>query len=126
MMEFEISGGLDIPDGQYPAALLSVTEDSGQFGKFRKWEWLVEYTEDGETKTDSLSQLTSANTGPQSKSYQILTALIGRSPKSGEKVETPAGKRAILTLEHNDKGFMKVAAVSPFVEAQQTVPGIPR
>jgi hypothetical protein len=123
---FEITGGLDLPNGQYTASLLGVTADTGQYGPFRKWEWLVEYTEDGQTKTDVLSQLTSAHTGPQSKSYQQLAILTGRAPKAGEKIDSPNGKRAILTLEKNEKGFMKVVAVSPFVEPQMSLPGVPR
>jgi hypothetical protein len=124
---FEISGGLDLPDGQYTASLMGVTADTGNFGPFRKWEWLVEYVDgDGVAQTDTLTQLTSAHTGPQSKSYQQLAILLGRAPKAGEKIESPNGKRAILTLTKNEKGFMKVVAVSPFVEPQMSLPGVPR
>jgi hypothetical protein len=124
---FEIGGGLDLPDGQYTASLMGVTADTGNFGAFRKWEWLVEYVDgDGVAQTDTLTQLTSAHTGPQSKSYQQLAILLGRAPKAGEKIESPNGKRAILTLTKNEKGFMKVVAVSPFVEPQMSLPGVPR
>lgn len=123
---FDITGGLDLPDGQYVGLLQSVIADTGQFGAFRKWTWLVEYTEEGESKVGELTQLTSAHTGPQSKSYQQLTALIGRAPKAGEKIESPNGKKALLTLSKNDKGFMKVDQVSAFQEPQQVLPGVPR
>lgn len=121
MDEFEITG-VEIPPGNYPAILEKVEVDSGQFGDFRKWHWLVEVGE----KIEPLTQLTSANTGPQSKSYQQLTALLGQAPQAGTKVGTPTGKRVLLTIGKNAKGFPTVEAVSPFVEAQQVMPGVPR
>lgn len=126
MDEFEITG-VEIPPGNYPAILEKVEVDSGQFGDFRKWHWLVEVgQEGGETKIEPLTQLTSANTGPQSKSYQQLTALLGQAPQAGTKVGTPTGKRVLLTIGKNAKGFPTVEAVSPFAEPQQTLPGVPR
>lgn len=125
-MTFEIPTTVDIPDGDHVASLAGVTEDTGQFGKYRKWEWLVEATIEGKAEIVPLTQLTSANTGPQSKSYQQLTAILGEPPKAGSKVESPNGKRVILTIAHNDKGFPTVAMVSRYIEPQQTLPGIPR
>lgn len=125
-MTFEIPLTVDVPDGNYTATLESVIEDTGSFGKYRKWTWLVEATIDGTMQIVPLTQLTSANTGPQSKSYQQLTALLGEAPKAGQKIESPNGKRAIVTVTHNEKGFPKVDSIGPFVEPQQTLPGIPR
>lgn len=125
-MTFEIPLTVDVPDGNYTATLESVAEDTGSFGKYRKWTWLVEVTIDGVAQIVPLTQLTSANTGPQSKSYQQLTALLGKAPKAGEKIESPNGQRAIVTVTHNDKNFPKIESVGPFVEPQQTLPGIPR
>lgn len=131
-MTFEIPLTVDVPDGNYTATLESVAEDTGSFGKYRKWTWLVEVTlpteehPEGVAQIVPLTQLTSANTGPQSKSYQQLTALLGKAPKAGEKIESPNGQRAIVTVTHNEKGFPKVDTIGPFVEPQQTLPGIPR
>lgn len=131
-MTFEIPTTVDIPNGQYVASLAEVTEDTGQFGKFRKWTWLVEipaHEEDGKTveaSIEELTQLTSANTGPQSKSYGQLTALLGEAPKAGTAIEAPTGKRAVLTIGHNDKNFPEVQGVGPYVDPQQPLPGIPR
>jgi hypothetical protein len=119
---FTIGGGVDIPDGTYTASLEKVEEGESQFGKYRKWHWLLEAN--GELQT--ISSVTSTNTGPQSKSYQWLTALIGRTPKAGETLEDPIGKRAILQLVKNEKGFPTVVSVAPFVEPQQVEAGIPR
>jgi hypothetical protein len=126
---FEIPNTVDIPDGQYVASLAGVSEDTGQFGKFRKWDWLIELpAKDGnDASIEELTQLTSANTGPQSKSYMQLTALLGEPPKAGTKVESPNGKRATVTITHNEKGFPTIAAVGPYVEPQMAADlGIPR
>lgn len=125
-MTFEIPTTIDIPDGSYTATLGEVKADKGQFGDFRKWDWLVEVTIEGKVEIVPLTQLTSANTGPQSKSYQQLTALLGTAPKAGEKIEAPTGKRAVLTIGHNEKGFPTVLNVGPYVDPQETLPGIPR
>lgn len=125
-MTFEIPLTVDVPDGNYTATLEGVTEDTGNFGTFRKWTWLVECTIDGQAQIVPLTQLTSANTGPQSKSYQQLTALLGEAPKAGQKIESPNGRRAVVTVTHNEKGFPKVESIGPYIEPQQTLPGIPR
>ena len=122
---FEITGGVEIPDGNYPATLAGVTEEQGQFGSFRKWEWLVDVN--GEVLP--LSSVTSMNTGPQSKAYGYLTALLGRAPKTGEKIEDPTGSRVVLTIGQKDKDGQKwptVLAVGHYQEPQQTLPGVPR
>lgn len=129
-MTFEISDFVDIPDGTYPAGLASVTVHKGGFGgaDYRKWEWLVEVPnqETGEVEILPLTQLTSANTGPQSNSYKQLTVLLGNAPKAGEKIEPPTGKRAILVIGHNEKGFPKVISVGAYVDPQAVLPGTPR
>ena len=127
-MTFEIPLTVDIPDGTYVASLAGVTEDSGSFGKFRRWTWLIEIPASGDKpgSIEELTQLTSANTGPQSKSYQQLTALLGEAPKAGQKIESPNGKRVTVTISHNEKGFPTVASVGPYVDPQMALPGIPR
>ena len=121
-MTFEIPQTIVIDDGTYPGVLERVESDQGQFGTFRKWHWLVDH--DG--KVDPLSVITSGNTGPQSKSYKWLTALLGRAPQAGEKLETPAGTRVLLKIGHNEKGFATVLEVLSYSEPQQVMEGVPR
>jgi hypothetical protein len=125
-MTFEIPTTVDIPDGTYIASLAEVKSDQGQFGPMRRWSFLVEHEVDGHAQIDELTVLTSANTGPQSKSYQWLTALLGEAPKAGTVVESPTGKRCTVTITHNEKGFPTISAVGPYVDPQQQLPGIPR
>lgn len=127
-MPFEITAsGPDIPDGTYPADLLSVTEESGQFGKMRKWLFMVEYDgKNAESGKTPLTVYTSANTGTGSKSYKFLTGFAGRELKVGEQVDDPTGKRVLVQIVRNKKGFPTVDAVLPIVEPEQVVAGIPR
>jgi len=122
-MPFEIeASGPDIPDGTYPAVLESVIEDTGQFGKFRKWTWLVEAGD----KIEALTTYSSAKTGTQTKSYRFLEGLLGKSPQVGERFEDPTGTRVLVQIVRNKKGFPDVDAVLPYTEPQQVMPGVPR
>lgn len=120
-MTFVITGGEQVPEGTYEAVLQSVEEGSGQFGPQRKWNWLVQVGE----KVEMISSLTSMNTGPQSKAFKWLTALMGAAPKAGDEID-PMGKKVLMTVKHNEKGFAQVEDVQPFSEPQQVLEGIPR
>ena len=129
-MTFEIPNIKQIPAGTYKAQLEKVevveggkyTSASNPDGSFRKWHWLLEL--DG--KLEAFSDTTSINTGPNSTSYKRLTALLGEEPKSGQKIETPTGKTVLLQITQKENGFPKVEAVLPYVDPQQTTPGVPR
>lgn len=122
-MPFEITqSGPDIPDGTYPAVLESVTEDTGQFGKQRKWTWLIELND----QIIPLTCITSAVTSTGSKSYQLLAGLLGKEPVVGERYEDPTGTRVLVTIGRNKKQYPTVDSVQPFTEPQQVLPGVPR
>jgi hypothetical protein len=124
---FTIQGPqLEIADGTYPAVLESVTTEPSKTptipGDVRRWTFLIEH--DG--KVEPMDALSSTGTGPKTKSYAWLTALIGREPKAGETIEDPTGARCLLQITHNEKGFPKVSNVMPYAEPQQTIEGLPR
>lgn len=126
-MPFEIKGpSIEIEDGTYPGTLQSVTTEPSKTasipGDVRRWTWLVEHA----GKIEPLEVLSSTGTGPKTKAYAWLTALIGRAPKAGEVIEDPIGTRALLQIVHNEKGYPTIAAVMPYAEPQQTLPGVPR
>jgi len=81
-MPFTIQGPqLEIADGTYPAVLESVTTEPSKTptipGDVRRWSFLVEH--DG--KVEPMDALSSTGTGPKTKSYAWLTALIQRPGK---------------------------------------------
>lgn len=126
-MTIEIKGGVDIPDGTYKAQLeSSEVRTDGKFGdgSFRVWNWLVETAEGIVPFSDS----TSNGTGPKTKAYERIVAILGREPKIGDKIEEAdlLLKTVVLTIGHKENGFPKVAGVGPYVEPQQTLPGTPR
>lgn len=124
-MTFEIQAGVDIAPGTYKAQLeRTEIKAGGSFGdgKFRVWHWLADVNGEATPISDS----TSLNTGPQSKAYARLTALLGRAPVAGEKLEDPTGKTVLLTIGKKDNGFPRIDAVGAFVDPQQTVEGLPR
>ena len=77
---FKIPITQDIPDGAYTAMLENVEEGDGNFGKFRRWHWIVDVPGATGVELIPLTQLTSVNTGPQSKSFKQLAALTGQTP----------------------------------------------
>lgn len=119
---FKIPTTVEIADGTYPAVVEAIESGSGSFGTYRKWSFLVEH--DG--KVDSISAMTSANLGPQSKAYKWLTGILGKQLKAGDEVEDPTGTRCLVTITHNEKGFPTVSEVGTYSDPQQTIPGIPR
>lgn len=122
-MPFTVAEAANIPNGTYPATLEKVSDGgTGQFGAMRKWHWLVEV--DG--RIESVSSLSSANTGPNSKSYTILKALLNRDLVAGESIEDPTGSRILIRFEKNEKGYPTAKDFMPYVEPQQTLPGVPR
>lgn len=132
MADFEIpvTEAPDIPPGTYKAQLMGVAiKSGGKFtspqnpdGKYRVWDWAVE--KDGELVP--FSDTTSINSGSKTVSYARLTALLGQAPKPGDKLDSPTGKTVMLQISTKDNGFPKIDAVLPFVDPQQTLPGVPR
>lgn len=123
-MPFTITqNGPNIPDGTYKAQLLRVEDGiPTAFGTARAWYFLVDVDGTGE----ELKQLTSENTGPSSKSYKWLTALLGREPQVGETLEDPTGKTVLADIERNKKGFPAIGEMRAIVEPTQVEAGIPR
>lgn len=114
--------GANIPDGTYKAQLMNVNSTTGQFGAQREWYFLVDVNGKGE----ELKAFTSANTSPSSKAFKWLSALLGRTPQTGETIEDPTGKTVMLVIAKNDKGYPAIVDVMPHVEPVQVEAGIPR
>lgn len=128
-MTFEIPTTVEIDDGTYPAVIEAIENGTGSFGPQRKWSFLVEHKDAaGVTKVDPISTITSANLGPRSKAYGFLIGVLGRTLKAGDKIDEAdvIGKRVLVTIVHNEKGFPTVEAVAQYQEPQQELAGLPR
>ena len=121
-MPFEIAAGnKGIAPGTYKATLTEVSIKESETGQYRLWDFLADVN--GELVP--VSGTSSTNTGPKSKSFQWLTALIGRAPQAGETIEDPIGKMVLLTISQKDNGFPKIDLLTAYVEPAVT-DGVPR
>lgn len=111
------SGAPTIPQGTYPASVVGITEKSlatkyskpGQEDDFLEWTWLV-HLPGGHT--EEIRSLTTTATGPKSRVFEYLMALLGKVDiGDGFEESDLVGKQAMLSIIINDDGFSKVDRV---------------
>jgi hypothetical protein len=112
---FEVkAGGPDIPDGVYPVTLVDITGPkviTAQKGpnageEFSIFEWLFA-VDDGPYENTEIPDSTSTSSGPKSKLYGWVTALLnGVPPAVGTKFEVTdlKGRRAFATIRRENAG----------------------
>ena len=112
-----------VPSGTYTATLESVSEKPGGVNgaPFRIWSFLA----DVEGQVLPVEGVSSTNNGTRTKTYEWLTAIIGREPSVGETVEDPIGQKCRVTVIQKD-GYPRVDGVFPFTAPEMTLDGIPR
>lgn len=125
------AGGPDIPDGVYALQLSEIRGDPDQPDKPRAWrdpvknrdvyfwDWVF-HTDDG----TELSYGTSTSTGPRSKLFGLLTALLGgRAPRINESYDFNQliGRMVLGTIQRQESGFVEIVSFSaiPVQKAQQ-------
>ncbi len=109
--------------GTYPATLIGIKpkrmatkfSKPGEEDDFLEWPWLVE----GADKDVEVTSLTSVATGPKSRIFEYLTALLGAGNvniNDGFDENDLVGKKAQLSIVVTDDGFSKVdQIVAPVV-----------
>jgi hypothetical protein len=102
---------IDIEPGTYPATLVGVKQITIQVDGDDKtmFEWTFDLGEGLE-----LSGLTSLFTGPKSKTWKFLVALLGAENVKVDQDFDPAdliGKSALVTVEPNRNGYPRVTEV---------------
>lgn len=114
-----IGGGYTVEPGTYEATLIALEDfqyDDGEGNKtLRRWTFGLESEVDPEGKPITIDGVSSTATGPKSKAFGWLAALLGRPPVTGETF-TPSmlvGRGCMVTVELNAEGYSKVAAVVP-------------
>lgn len=109
-----VKSGSSVPAGTWLADLLSIApkrmvtqySKNGEEQDFLEWTWLVHGPEDGE-----INSLTTTATGPKSRIFEYLTALLG-----ADKVKVDAafeesdlvGKQVMVQIVITDDGFSKI------------------
>ena len=111
-----------VPSGQYVASLLSVeVKEGGSFsGQFRVWNFLADVNGEGLP----VQGTSSISNGNRTKTYEWLTALMGKEPAIGETID-PIGRKCLVTVTQKD-GYPRVSKVERFNEPESIIPGIPR
>jgi hypothetical protein len=105
------------PDGTYPATLVAIdgpkTITPKGAAPFDLYEWT--FAVDGAPDDACLVWTsTSTKSGPKSRMYGFLTALLGRPPAIGQgfDAEDLRGRMAHLALRRDENGFTKVDSLS--------------
>jgi hypothetical protein len=75
-----------IPEGEFPAVLTEIREMPGQHGTMVRLDFMI--TGEDEWEGRSLSGLANSVLSENSKLGQWVTALIGRTPAVGERVDS--------------------------------------
>jgi len=125
-MTFDVPEIEAIDQGIYNATLRKVSLkkiESGQYAgnTIRIWTFDVDVNGVPQEVTSS----SSLNTGPRSKSYAWLSALLGRAPVPGEKGLDPTGRPCRVHLIIDDEsGYNKVVTVLPAEKGQKAVAAI--
>jgi hypothetical protein len=112
-------GGSDLPDGVYSVTLVEISEPktvtaqrgpkAGQDINLLDWTFAVDDGSqfDGET----IQASTSMASGPKSKMYSWLTALLGGIPPAiGQSFERTdlTGRRALATIRKDESGWPRL------------------
>ena len=104
-MTLEVPEVKSLPAGIYPARVSNLETKTTDAGTFRIWSFDV----GGEKVTASSSMMF----GPKSKTYKWVTALIGRTPVPGEKLEVIGLPCQLHLIVDEDSGYNKVDTVLP-------------
>ena len=114
--------GVDIPPGVYPVVLVNLAgprviipqsgPNIGQEVEILDWQFAID---EGDLDGTIIDATTSTRSGPKSKLFSWLTALLGgQSPAIGTTFEAEdlKGRRALATVGMNDAGWPKVEALT--------------
>jgi hypothetical protein len=108
-MTLEIPDTHAVDEGIYPAVLTKIDLKSTEAGEFRIWAFDV--TADG--KVEKVTAASSLMLGPKSKAYKWVSALLGRRPAPGEKLELVGLPCQLHLIVDEDTGYNKVESVLP-------------
>jgi hypothetical protein len=122
-------GAFGGPDGAYQATLVAIegprpatNSRTGEEFSLLDWVFAIEGAPDDACLVWAS---TSVASGPKSKMYGYLTALLGgRAPTVGQSFEASdlVGRQALVTIRRDEDGWLKVENVSAMPAAVQAAP----
>jgi hypothetical protein len=116
-----------VPDGTYPATLIGLEDfEAPDFNNpedtktLRRWTFGLDGEVDVDGNPAEIDGVSSTALGPRSKAYGWIEALLGRKLEKGETVTRSSllNKTCLVTVEQNDDGYSKIAAVVPTPKAR--------
>ena len=115
-------GGITLPDGVYQVALVSISgpktitpmsgPNAGQDVEIMDWTWEIV---DGEYKSTEITSTTSIASGPKSKMFSYLTALLGgKPPQVGSEFNESdlIGRGVLATVRQSESGWPRIETLS--------------
>lgn len=111
-------GGSDLPDDVYPVVLVGISDPktvtaqrgpkAGQDIDLLDWTFAIV---DGDFKDQEITASTSTASGPKSKMYSYITALLGgKAPQVGQSFEKTdfVGRLALATVRKDENGWPRI------------------
>lgn len=111
-------GGTDIEPGVYPVILTAIEgpktivpqsgPNAGQDVDIFDWRFAID---GGDLDGTEVSATTSTNSGPRSKMYAFITALLeGKAPTVGQSFEAKdlVGRVALATISRSESGWPRI------------------
>jgi hypothetical protein len=126
------SGGPDIDDGVYPVTLTAIEgpktitpqngPNAGQDVDIFEWAFVVD---EGDYENTEIQATTSTASGPRSKMFAFLTALLdGKAPQVGTSFEVTdlVGRRALATIRRSESGWPRIENLGALPAQMRTAP----
>lgn len=127
-------GGVDIEDGAYPVVLTGISDPktvtaqrgpkAGQDIQLIDWTFSIDDTTSPYDGTE-IAASTSTASGPKSKMFAYLTALLGgRAPQVGQAFEKGdlIGRLAVATIRKDENGWPRIENLSAMPRGQRQEP----
>jgi hypothetical protein len=106
------------PDGTYTAALIAVGEpvteksslaDAKGDGTWTYRDWSFAIDDDSEWAGQVIGvRANTRSTGPNSKQFKMIAALVGRTPPAGAEIDIQrhlVGRQCLVSIGTNDSGY---------------------
>jgi hypothetical protein len=126
-------GGVEIDDGVYPVVLTAISEPktvqvtrgpkAGQEMDLLDWTFAIV---EGQYADTEITVSSSTASGPKSKMFGFLTALLGgKAPTVGQSFERTdlVGRMALATVRRDESGWPRIENLGAMPASMRNAPG---